>query len=213
MEGSETSELWTVIEKHDRCTAICEMKTCQRGRRRIARLAEQSPELGFTSLNHLIDINWLKEAFRLTRKSGAPGVDGQTAQQYEQNLEGNLQSLLRRAKAGTYRAPPVRRKHIPKGSGTETRPIGIPTFEDKVLQRALVMLLEPIYEQDFHEGSYGFRPKRSPHHAMDSLRKETMRIGGGWILEVDLRKFFDTDRKSTRLNSSHTDISRMPSSA
>ena len=161
-------------------------------RRRIARLAEQSPEMGFTSLNHLIDIDWLKEAFRLTRKSGAPGVDGQTAQEYEEHLEENLQGLLQRAKSGTYRAPPVRRKHIPKGSGKETRPIGIPTFEDKVLQRAIVMLLEPIYEQDFHDGSYGFRPKRSPHHAMDSLWKETMRIGGGWILEVDLRKFFDT---------------------
>ncbi len=161
-------------------------------RRRIARLAEQSPEMGFTSLNHLIDIDWLKEAFRLTRKSGAPGVDGQTAQEYEEHLEENLRGLLQRAKSGTYRAPPVRRKHIPKGSGKETRPIGIPTFEDKVLQRAIVMLLEPIYEQDFHDGSYGFRPKRSPHHAMDSLWKETMRIGGGWILEVDLRKFFDT---------------------
>jgi len=161
-------------------------------RRRIARLAKQSPELGFTSLNHLIDIDWLREAFRLTRKSGAPGVDGQTAKQYEENLEENLQSLLQRAKSGTYRAPPVRRKHIPKGSGTETRPIGIPTFEDKVLQRAIVMLLESIYEQDFHDGSYGFRPKRSAHDAMDSLWKETMRISGGWILEVDLRKFFDT---------------------
>jgi len=118
-------------------------------RRRIARLAEQSPELGFTSLNHLIDIDWLREAFRLTRKSGTPGVDGQSAQEYEANLEENLQGLLQRAKSGLYRAPPVLRKHIPKGSGSETRPIGIPTFEDKILQRAIVMLLEPIYEQDF----------------------------------------------------------------
>ena len=168
------------------------MKTCQRWRRRIARLAEVSPELGFTSLNHLIDIDWLREAYRLTRKSGATGVDGQTAQEYAENLEVNLQDLLQRAKSGTYRAPPVLRKHIPKGPGTETRPIGIPTFEDKILQRAIVMLLESIYEQDFHEGSYGFRPKRSPHHALDALWQETTRIGGGWILEVDLRKFFDT---------------------
>lgn len=111
-------------------------------RRRIAQLAEQSPELGFTSLNHLIDIDWLKEACRLTRKSGAPGVDGQPAKEYEEHLEENLQRLLQRAKSATYRAPPVRRKHIPKGAGKETRPIGIPTFEDKVLQRAIVMLLE-----------------------------------------------------------------------
>ena len=114
-------------------------------RRRIAWLAGSSPELGFTSLNHLIDTDWLKEAFRLTRKSGAPGVDGQRAQEYEENLEENLQNLLDRAKSGRYRAPPVWRKHIPKGTGSETRPIGIPTFEDKVLQRAIVMLLEPIY--------------------------------------------------------------------
>jgi len=148
--------------------------------------------MGFTSLNHLIDIDWLKEAFRLTRKDGAVGVDGQTAKQYEENLEENLQNLLNRAKSGTYRAPPVRRKHIPKGTGKETRPIGIPTFEDKLLQRAIVMLVEPIYERDFHDGSYGFRPRRSAHDALEALRRETSRIGGGWILEVDLRKFFDT---------------------
>jgi retron-type reverse transcriptase len=100
-------------------------------RRRIAELARESPELGFTSLNHLIDIDWLREAYRLTRKNGAPGVDGQTAREYEENLEANLQDLLRRVKTGTYRAPPVLRVHIPKGTGKETRPIGMPTFEEK----------------------------------------------------------------------------------
>ena len=89
--------------------------------------------------------------------------------------------------------PPVRRVHIPKaGSATETRPIGIPTLEDKVLQRAVVMLLEPIYEQDFDAGSYGFRPGRSAHQALEELWKQTMDSSGGWILEVDIRKFFDT---------------------
>ena len=118
---------------------------------RIAALAKQSPQMGFTSLAYLMDIDWLKEAYRRTRKDGAVGVDGVTADEYEQDLEGNLQRLLDRAKSGTYRAPPVRRVHIPKGgSTTETRPIGIPTLEDKILQRAVVMLLEPIYEQDFH---------------------------------------------------------------
>jgi group II intron reverse transcriptase/maturase len=108
-------------------------------------------------------------------------------------LEANLQSLLDRAKSGTYRAPPVRRVYIPKaGSDTETRPIGIPTLEDKVLQRAVVMLLEPIYEQDFHPGSYGFRPRRSAHQALEDLWKQTMKVRGGWIVEVDIRKFFDT---------------------
>ena len=120
-------------------------------------------------------------------------MDGQTWTEYAKNLEANLQSLLDRAKSGTYRAPPVRRVHIPKaGSTTETRPIGIPTLEDKVLQRAVVMLLEPIYEQDFDAGSYGFRPGRSAHQALEELWKRTMDSSGGWILEVDIRKFFDT---------------------
>ena len=96
--------------------------------RRIAYLARQSPEMAFTSLAYLMDIDWLKEAYRRTRKDGAVGVDGMTAEEYEQDLEVNLQSLLDRAKSGTYKAPPVRRVHIPKGgSTTETRPIGIPT--------------------------------------------------------------------------------------
>lgn len=159
---------------------------------RIAQLAKQAPEMGFTSLNHFLDLAWLQAAFARTRKDGAVGVDGQTADEYAQNLEANLQGLLDRAKSGTYHAPPVRRVHIPKGTGSETRPLGIPTFEDKVLQRAVVMLLEPIYEQDFYDCSYGFRPARSAHQALDTLWRQTMQTGGGWILEVDIRKFFDT---------------------
>jgi group II intron reverse transcriptase/maturase len=121
------------------------------------------------------------------------GVDGQTAAAYAADLERNLQSLLDRAKSGTYRAPPVRRVRISKGPGsTETRPLGIPTFEDKVLQRAVTMLLEPIYEQDFLDCSYGFRPGRSAHQALSALREGLMQMGGGWILDVDIRKFFDT---------------------
>ena len=159
---------------------------------RIAMLAKQSPQMAFTALNHYLDLDWLREAFHRTRKNGAPGVDGQTWAEYAKNLEANLQSLLDRAKSGTYRAPPVRRVHIPKGTGGETRPIGIPTLEDKLLQRAVVMVLESIYEQDFYDGSYGFRPSRSAHQALESLWTQTMKIGGGWILEVDIRKFFDT---------------------
>lgn len=155
-------------------------------------LAKQSPQMAFTSLAYLMDIDWLLEAYRRTRKDGDVGVDGVTAAEYEEDLEGNLQRLLDRAKSGTYRAPPVRRVHIPKGgSSSDTRPIGIPTLEDKVLQRAVVMLLEPIYEQDFLDCSYGFRPKRSAHQALDSFRNQLMDSRGGSVLEVDIRKFFD----------------------
>jgi retron-type reverse transcriptase len=156
---------------------------------RIAELAKRFQTL--TTLNHHIDEMWLSEAYRRTRKDGAAGVDGQSAEDYAQQLESNLKTLLERAKAGTYRAPAVRRVHIPKGNG-ETRPIGIPTFEDKVLQRAVTMVLEPIYEQDFLPCSYGFRPGRNQHQCIEALRDAARKMAGGWVLEVDIRKFFDT---------------------
>jgi len=158
---------------------------------RIAQLAGEDPERVLLTLAHHIDIDWLREAYRRTRKSGSPGVDGQTAAQYERDLEGNLGSLLDRFKSGRYKAPPVRRAHIPKGGG-KTRPIGIPTFEDKVLQRAVTMVLDAVYEQDFLDCSYGFRPCRSAHDALDALWNGMMDMGGGWVLEVDIRSFFDT---------------------
>jgi RNA-directed DNA polymerase len=158
---------------------------------RIAELAKQSPKLVLTTLAHHMDLAWLYEAYDRTRKDAAEGVDGQTGMDYAVNLEENLRSLLERAKSGRYQAPPVRRVHIPKGTGNETRPLGIPTFEDKVLQRAVVMLLEPVYEQDFLDCSYGFRPKRSAHQALKALWKATMGMRQGWVLELDIRKYFD----------------------
>ena len=158
---------------------------------RIAELARQMPAAVMWSLSKHIDVEWLREAYRRTRKDGARGVDGRSAEEYEKELEGNLEQLLGRAKSGTYRAPPVRRVHIPKGDG-QTRPLGIPTFEDKVLQRAVAMLLEAVYEQDFLNCSYGFRPRRSAHQALSKLRDTLMEMGGGWALEVDIRKYFDT---------------------
>lgn len=166
-------------------------ETISTRRQRIAELARQSPQAALTTLAHHIDIDWMHEAYRRTRKDGAVGVDGQTAADYAADLEGNLRSLLDRAKSGCYQAPPVRRVHIPKGTGSETRPIGIPTFEDKVLQRAVAMVLESVYEQDFLDGSYGFRPGRSAHQALDALWHRLMEVGGGWVLEIDIRKFFD----------------------
>lgn len=169
-------------------------------RQRIARLAREDRERSFLSLAHYIDVYWLHEAFSRTRRDGAPGVDGQTWADYAKDLESNLRSLLDRFKSGRYRAPPVRRAHIPKGGDPRsTRPIGIPTLEDKVLQRAVSMVLESVYEEDFLDCSYGFRPGRSAHQALEALWQGTMQMGGGWVLEVDIRKFFDElDRRHLR---------------
>jgi len=158
---------------------------------RVAELARQAPEMVLTTLAHHIDVAFLREAYRLTRKDAAPGVDGQTAAEYAANLEANLQSLLSRLKTGTYRAPSVRRVHIPKGNG-KTRPIGIPTVEDKVLQRAVVMVLNAVYEQDFLNCSYGFRPGRTALQAVQELWEGLMKMHGGWVLEADIQSFFDT---------------------
>jgi RNA-directed DNA polymerase len=158
----------------------------------IANMAKAMPSAGLTTLAHYIDAEWMREAYRRTRKDGARGVDGLSAEQYAKQLEENLRLLLDRAKSGTYRAPAVRRVHIPKGDGTQTRPIGIPTFEDKVLQRAVAMVLEAVYEQSFLDVSYGFRPGRSAHQACQALQNAAVRMGGGWVLEVDIKKFFDT---------------------
>ena len=160
--------------------------------RRIAELARQSPTMVMTTLAHHIDADLLREAYRRTRKNGAVGVDGQTGGDYGANLDENLDALLGRLKSGRYRAPPVKRVHIPKGDGRKTRPIGIPTFEDKLLQRAVAMVLEAVYEQDFLPCSHGFRPGRSPHDAVQALWEATMDVGGGWVLEADIESFFDT---------------------
>lgn len=158
--------------------------------RRIAELARQMPDQALKTLNHYLDMDWMREAWRRTRKDGAVGVDGQDAEAFEANLELNLQRLLSLAKSGEYRAPPVRRVHIPKGDGS-LRPLGIPTLADKVLQRAIVMLLEPIYENDFAPFSYGFRPGRSAHQALDAIWQQLTKTRGGWVLDADIRKFFD----------------------
>lgn len=164
---------------------------------RIARLAREDPKRAFVSLAHHIDLDLLQEAYRRTRKDGAPGVDGQTAA-YEENLEGNLRSLLDRFKSGSYKAPPVRRIYIPKGSDpSKKRPIGVPTFEDKVLQRAVALVLEAVYEQDFLDCSYGFRPGRSAHQAIRRLWQGLMSMGGGWVLEADIQSFYDALNRSS----------------
>ena len=161
-EGSGASSYQTVGGKHDGDIGL---------RNRVHATTTDST-VGETDAGEGIDLPEPAPRFGMVARSlsahgkdGAAGIDGQTAADYERDLEGNLRSLLERAKSGTYWAPPVRRVYIPKGTGGETRPIGIPTLEDKVLQRAIVMLLEPIYEADFYDCSYGFRPGRSAYDA------------------------------------------------
>lgn len=158
-------------------------------RNRIAQLAKRNPGRVLTSLHHFIDLQWMYEAYILTRKDGAVGIDGVTAKEYHENLHENLQNLLERFKSGRYRAPLIRRVHIPKGE--KTRPIGITTFEDKILQRAVAMVLEQVYEQEFYDFSYGFRPGRSPHMALKAVWGGHWKKYGYWALEVDVKGYFD----------------------
>jgi group II intron reverse transcriptase/maturase len=158
---------------------------------RIAQLARNKPDMRMLTLAHHIDVDWLREAYRRIRKDGATGVDGVTAKHYEQELKSNLTGLLNRFKSGSYVAPPVKRVYIPKGD-KEVRSIGIPTLEDKILQKAVVMVLEPVYEQEFLDCTHGYRPGRSVHKAIAQFRASIMEMTGGWIYEVDIRKFFDS---------------------
>src|SRR3974377_1639232 len=160
-------------------------------RQRIAELARSKRGVALSTLHHVIDLEWLKEAYRLTRKDGALGIDGVTAADYAENLEANLLDLLRRIKSVRYQAPPVRRAYIPKADGSR-RPLGLPTLEDKVAQRAIVMVLEAVYEQDFLVCSYGFRPGRSAHQALQGLRTGFMSHGLRWVLDIDIVKYFDS---------------------
>lgn len=159
---------------------------------RIAETAKTEPEMVFTSVGHLLDVDLLREAYGRTRKDASAGIDGQTAEDYGKDLKRNLEGLVARLKAKRYRAPAVRRTYIPKGQGNEMRPIGIPTFEDKVLQRAVAMILEAIYEPIFSDDSYGFRPGRGCHDALQVMRERIMSMRGYWVIEVDIRKFFDS---------------------
>lgn len=167
------------------------MESVSYRKRRILKAAQKHRQEPLTALNHHLDLVWMHEAYRRVRKKAAPGVDGQTVAEYGENLTENLKGLLERAKSGSYQAPPVKRAYVPKNE-KEDRPIGLPTVEDKILQRAVAMLLEPIYEQEFLPFSFGFRPGRSPHQALEYLRTQCFEQKVQWVLEVDLRKFFDT---------------------
>ena len=158
---------------------------------RVVERARREPEGRFHSLAHLIDVPALERAFHRLRSDAAVGVDGVSKEDYGQELEANLVELHGRMKAKRYRHQPLRRVHIPKGDG-RTRPIGISAVEDKIVQGAVREVLEAVYEQDFEECSYGFRPGRGAHDAIRALNRAVYQGKVGWILEADIESFFDS---------------------
>jgi len=158
---------------------------------RIRQAARQDKKMRFTSLwHHVYDVDRLRRSFYAMKRKGAPGVDGVTWQHYEENLEHNLLDLSGRLARGAYRAKPVKRVYIPKADGRE-RPIGIPTLEDKVVQRTAAEVLGAIYETDFIGFSYGFRPGRGQHDALDAVAVVIQQKSVNWVLDADIRGFFD----------------------
>lgn len=165
----------------------------------ITRRARENPKMRFTSLAHHLGEGFLLECFQELKKDKAPGIDGVTVRKYEERLEENLRELVVRLKGKKYRPQPVRRVYIPK-DGRGIRPLGIPTIEDKIVQMGIKKILEAIYEQDFVEVSYGFRPNRSCHDALEVVDKTIMTKAVNYVVDMDIEKFFDTvdhkDRKS-----------------
>ena len=158
---------------------------------RVRHAARQRKKEKFTALLHHVTIESLRDAFLALKRRAAPGVDGVTWKDYEAGLEDNLLDLHARVHRGTYRALPVRRRFIPKPGGKQ-RPLGIAALEDKIIQRAVVAVLNAIYEQDFLGFSYGFRPRRSQHQALDALAVGICTTPVNWILDADIRSFFDS---------------------
>lgn len=156
----------------------------------IAETAAKDESKVFTRLSYLIDEELLRAAYSLVRKDGATGVDKVTGEQYAENLDSNLKDLYQRLIEKRYRAPMIRRVRIPKADGGE-RALGIPTFEDKIVQKAVAMVMEPVYEQDFLDCSYGFRPNRSAHQALGALRRQCIEHNVQWILDADIKAYFD----------------------
>jgi len=156
---------------------------------RVRQVAQQDKEARFTALMHHVSVDRLRWAYWAVSPKAAPGVDGVTWEAYGQDLEGNLRDLHARLHSGRYRVKPSRRVHIPKADG-RLRPLGVASLEDKIVQRAVVEVLNAIYEVDFRGFSYGFRPGRSPHHALDALAVGIERKRVNWVLDADVRDFF-----------------------
>jgi retron-type reverse transcriptase len=159
---------------------------------RVRQAARRDRKQRFTALlHHVYDVERLRAAYLALKREAAPGIDGETWRHYGESLGQNLQDLSGRLQRGAYRAKPVRRAYIPKADGRQ-RPLGVPTLEDKIVQRAVVEVLNAIYETDFLGFSYGFRLGRSPHQALDALAVGIWRKKVNWVLDADIRGFFDT---------------------
>jgi RNA-directed DNA polymerase len=158
---------------------------------RVNEAAKRSRQTRFTALLHHVDVAALERAYRRLRRQAAPGVDGVTVESYEQDLEGNLRDLADRVHGGRYRPLPVRRTYIPKADGGQ-RPLGILALEDKIVQGAVAEVLSAIYEADFLECSYGFRPGRSAHKALRVVREAITTEPVNWVLDADIRRYFDS---------------------
>src|SRR5437899_5488171 len=157
----------------------------------IAKKAKLDRKARFTSLAHLLAPDFLKETWGKMNRRAAGGIDGQSAEQFGSELETQVEAICTQLKEGTYHAPPVRRVEIPKGPGkVGTRPLGIPTVSDRLLQRAVARILEAVFEADFLECSYGFRPGRSPHHALRVLRVQIVTKKVRYVAEADIRGYF-----------------------
>jgi group II intron reverse transcriptase/maturase len=167
--------------------------------RQIAEQAIEHPDRVFTSLIHRLDVDFLREAYHRLCKDGAPGLSGVTVKDYGRELEANLIDLHKRLKEQRYVAPPIKRVWIDKEGGKKKRPIGLSEIEDKLVQKAVSMLMGAVYEQDFHPFSYGFREERNAHQALGEIREQCMKYGIRWIYDADIVGFFDNiDRRWLR---------------
>jgi len=161
----------------------------------VRKAAKENKEMKFTALLHHVTVDLLRESFYSLKRKAAPGVDGVTWREYETGLEGRITDLHGRVHRGAYRAQPSRRVYIEKEDGRK-RPLGVAALEDKIVQQAVVTVLNQIYEEDFLGFSYGFRPRRSPHHALDALSYALMKKNVSYVLDADIQGFFDNLDKS-----------------
>ena len=191
--GAESAEPREGTEGNTREQHTCRTQSREsvsQGLERVREAAKQRKKKQLTNLLHHVTIELLKDAYSWLKREAAPGVDGRTWQSYKQNLEANLVELHSRIHRGTYRALPSRRQYIPKPDGRQ-RPMGIAALEDKIVQRAVVEVLNAIYEEDFLGFSYGFRPGRGQHDALDALAVGITRTKVNWIVDADIAGFFD----------------------